>query len=75
MEIQLREVLSLTRRMAEIIAFHRASRVEQVAQDIERDRFMSAAEAQDYGIIDDIILPRRGGICRPELRQRALWLE
>ena len=60
MEIQLREVLSLTHRMAEIIAYHSGKPVEQVSQDIERDRFMSAAEAQDYGIIDDIILPRRG---------------
>ncbi len=64
MEIQLREVLSLTRRMAEIIAFHTGKPVEQVAQDIERDHFMSAAEAQDYGIVDDIILPRRG-LCAP----------
>ena len=31
---------------------------------IDRDRFMSAAEARDYGIIDDIILPRRG-LCAP----------
>ena len=64
MEIQLREVLSLTHRMAEIIAYHSGKPVEQVSRDIERDRFMSAAEAQDYGIIDDIILPRRG-ICAP----------
>ena len=64
MEIQLREVLSLTHRMAEIIAYHSGKPVEQVSRDIERDRFMSAGEAQDYGIIDDIILPRRG-ICAP----------
>jgi ATP-dependent Clp protease protease subunit len=65
MEIQLREVLSLTHRMAEIIAFHTGKPVEQVARDIERDRFMSSAEAQDYGIIDDIITPRRG-LCAPD---------
>src|SRR4029077_16341913 len=60
MEIPLREGLSLPRRMSEIIPFHSGKPVEQVAQDVERDRFMSAAEAQDYGLIDDIILPRRG---------------
>ena len=64
MEIQLREVLSLTRRMSEIIAHHSGRPVEQVAQDIDRDRFMSADEARDYGLIDDIILPRRG-LCAP----------
>ena len=60
MEIQLREVLSLTRRMSEIIAHHTGRPVEQVAQDIDRDHYMTAGEARDYGIIDDIILPRRG---------------
>ncbi len=64
MEIQLREVLSLTRRMAEIIAHHAGRPVDQVAQDIDRDRFMSAEEARDYGIIDDIIQARRG-LCAP----------
>jgi ATP-dependent Clp protease protease subunit len=64
MEIQLREVLSLTRRMSEIIAYHSDRPVEQVAADIDRDRYMTAEEARDYGIIDDIILPRRG-LCAP----------
>jgi ATP-dependent Clp protease protease subunit len=64
MEIQLREVLSLTKRMAEIIAFHSGRPVEQVAIDIDRDNYMTAAEARDYGIIDDIISPRRG-LCAP----------
>jgi ATP-dependent Clp protease protease subunit len=60
MEIQLREVLSLTRRMAEIISYHSGRPIEQVAADIDRDNYMTAAEARDYGIIDDIIQPRRG---------------
>ena len=60
MEIQLREVLSLTRGMSEIIAHHSGRPLEQVAQDIDRDHYLTSAEARDYGIIDDIILPRRG---------------
>ncbi|HEY3843200.1 MAG TPA: ATP-dependent Clp protease proteolytic subunit [Acidimicrobiales bacterium] len=60
MEIQLREVLSLTRRMAEIIAFHSGRPVTQVSLDIERDKYLTAEEAKDYGLIDDIIAPRRG---------------
>jgi hypothetical protein len=46
--------------MSEIIAHHTGRPVEQVAQDIDRDHYMTAEEARDYGIIDDIILPRRG---------------
>jgi ATP-dependent Clp protease, protease subunit len=60
MEIQLREVLSLTRRMAEIIAHHSGRSVEQVAADIDRDYFMTPEEAVAYGLIDGIVEPRRG---------------
>ena len=60
MEIQLREVLALTRRMAEIIAHHSGRSVEQVAADIDRDYFMTPEEAMAYGLIDGIVEPRRG---------------
>jgi ATP-dependent Clp protease, protease subunit len=60
MEIQLREVLATTRRMVEIIAHHSGRSVEQVEADIDRDNFMTAEEAMNYGLIDDIITPRRG---------------
>ena len=60
MEIQLREVLSLTRRMGEIIAHHSGKPLEQVMRDIDRDYFMTPDEAVAYGIIDGVIAPRRG---------------
>jgi ATP-dependent Clp protease, protease subunit len=60
MEIHLRETLALTRRMAEIIAFHTGQPLDRVERDIDRDFFMTAEEAVAYGIIDDIIEPRRG---------------
>jgi ATP-dependent Clp protease protease subunit len=60
MEIQLREVLATTRRMAEIIAHHSGRSVEQVESDIDRDNFMTPEEAEKYGLIDEIITPRRG---------------
>lgn len=60
LEIQLREVLALTHRMAEIIAHHSGRSVEQVATDIDRDYFMTPEEAVDYGLIDGIVAPRRG---------------
>jgi ATP-dependent Clp protease protease subunit len=60
MEIQLREVLAVTRRMAEIIAHHSGRSVDQVAADIDRDYFMTPEEAMAYGLIDGIVEPRRG---------------
>ena len=60
MEIQLREALSLTRRMAEIIAHHSGRSVDEVTHDIDRDYFMTAGEAVAYGLIDNVIAPRSG---------------
>jgi ATP-dependent Clp protease, protease subunit len=60
MEIQLREVLATTRRMAEIVAHHTGQPIEKVQRDIDRDYFMSAEEALAYGMIDEVLTPRRG---------------
>ena len=57
-EIHAREVLNLRQRLDEILAEHTGQPVEKVRQDTERDNFMSAAEAQEYGIIDDVIAHR-----------------
>jgi ATP-dependent Clp protease protease subunit len=57
-QIQAREVLDVTRRMAEIIAQHTRKTVDDVMQDIDRDRFMSAGEAVEYGLIDHVMESR-----------------
>ncbi len=57
-EIHAKEVLSLRRRMAEIIADHTGQPLEQVEKDIDRDRFMTAEESKEYGIIDEVISRR-----------------
>src|SRR5262245_2685415 len=49
-EIQAREVLATTRRMGEIIAHHTGRPLDKVMGDIDRDRFMTPREAQDYGL-------------------------
>jgi ATP-dependent Clp protease protease subunit len=54
-QIAAREILSMTRRMAEIISRHTSQDVEQVMKDIDRDRFMTPEEAVDYGIVDAIM--------------------
>jgi ATP-dependent Clp protease protease subunit len=54
-QIAAREVLAMTRRMAEIISRHTKQDVEQVMKDIDRDRFMTPEEAVEYGIVDGIM--------------------
>jgi ATP-dependent Clp protease protease subunit len=60
MEIHLREVLATTKRMAQIISFHAGRPLDQVERDIDRDYYMTAEEAREYGLIDDVITPKRG---------------
>jgi len=58
-EIQAREILHLRSKMNELFAKHTGKKVEQIERDIDRDRFMSAEEAKDYGIIDSVIVQHR----------------
>ena len=54
-EIHAKEVISLKRRLEEIIAEHSGQTLEKVSQDMERDYFMTSKEANEYGIIDTVI--------------------
>ena len=54
-QIAAKEILEMTRRMAEIIARHTGQPLEQVLKDIDRDHFMTPEEAVAYGLVDEII--------------------
>jgi ATP-dependent Clp protease protease subunit len=56
-QIQAREVLETMQRMAEVIAHHSGRPVDEVLEDIDRDRFMTAAEGVEYGLIDQVMMP------------------
>jgi ATP-dependent Clp protease protease subunit len=59
LEIQAAEILRVRRLMESTLARHCDRDVEQVHSDIDRDRILTAAEAKEYGIIDDIISSRK----------------
>ncbi len=54
-EIQAKEIMSLKRRLNEILAKHSGKSVEQIESDGDRDHFMSAQEAIAYGLVDTLI--------------------
>jgi ATP-dependent Clp protease protease subunit len=56
-QIAAREILAMTERYAQIIADHTGQPLEQVKRDIDRDRYMTAAEAVGYGLVDEVIHP------------------
>jgi ATP-dependent Clp protease protease subunit len=57
--IQAEQLIYVKRLMAERIAHHSGQTVEQIQADSERDRWFTADQAKDYGLIDDVIV-RRG---------------
>ena len=54
-EIQAAEILRNRQRLNEILANHTGKEIGQIEKDIDRDNFMSAQEAMDYGVIDEVV--------------------
>jgi ATP-dependent Clp protease, protease subunit len=59
MEIQANEIIRQREELEEILARHSGRTVEQARADIERDRFLTAEAAREYGLIDEIITSRK----------------
>ncbi len=57
--IQAKEILRTRDRLNEILALHTGKPIDAIAKDTDRDFFMSAAEARDYGVVDDVVKSRR----------------
>jgi ATP-dependent Clp protease, protease subunit len=54
-EIHARETIALRQRLDEIYAHHTGQTVERITDDMERDRFFTAEQARDYGLVDRVI--------------------
>jgi len=63
--IQAKEILHTRDRLNEILALHTGKPVEVIAKDTDRDFFMSASEARDYGLVDEVVKSRRDGDKKP----------
>jgi ATP-dependent Clp protease protease subunit len=63
-DIHAREILAARDRLNHILAQHTGQPLERVASDTERDKFMGAEDARDYGIVDEVLV-RRVPVARP----------
>jgi ATP-dependent Clp protease protease subunit len=54
-EIQAREILRLKERLNEILSFHTGRTVDQIIHDTERDNYLSAEQAVEYGLVDQVL--------------------
>ncbi len=64
-EIQAREILYLRAKMNQLYSFHTGQPIETIERDMDRDRFMSAEEAKEYGLIDAVFEPRKDWLAPP----------
>ena len=58
-EIHAKEILRMKDTLNKLLANHTGQSLERIAQDTERDFFMSAQEAKDYGLVDEVITVRK----------------
>jgi ATP-dependent Clp protease protease subunit len=61
MEIQAREILRMRAQMEQILARHTGRDEEEVRRDIERDKFLTAEDAKQYGLIDEVLTTIKRG--------------
>jgi ATP-dependent Clp protease protease subunit len=54
-EIQAREILTLRKRLNEIYVHHTGQSIDAIERKLERDTYMSAHEARDYGLVDEVV--------------------
>jgi ATP-dependent Clp protease protease subunit len=55
-EITVNEIRKLKRELYEVVNIHTGKSVEQIEKDFDRDNWMTAAEAKDYGLVDEVLL-------------------
>ena len=58
-EIQANEILRMRAEMEGILSHHTGRSVEAIQQDIERDKILTAADAKEYGVVDQVISSRK----------------
>lgn len=63
-EIQAQEILRMRQRLNEIFQHHTGQALDVIEKAVERDNFMSPAEAKTFGLIDEVIEHRPGGLSR-----------
>lgn len=56
--IQAKEIITLKKRLNEVLALHTGKKVSEIEIDADRDFFMSADEAKKYGLVDEIFMPK-----------------
>jgi ATP-dependent Clp protease protease subunit len=58
-EIAAKQIVKLKNKVNEILSFHTGKPLSQIEKDTDRDFYLSASEAKEYGVIDEVIIPKK----------------
>jgi ATP-dependent Clp protease protease subunit len=58
-EIQAKEIMRMRTQLEELVARHTGQAIEKIRKDIDRDKILTAAEAKEYGLVDNILASRK----------------
>jgi ATP-dependent Clp protease protease subunit len=58
-EIQANEIINTRQTLNEILAQHTGQPVEVIAKDTDRDRYLSAQRSKEYGLVDEVVSPKK----------------
>jgi ATP-dependent Clp protease protease subunit len=61
-EIQAKEILATRETLNQILADHTGQPIDRVAKDTERDRYLSPLQAKEYGLVDEVVFPKKSKI-------------
>jgi ATP-dependent Clp protease protease subunit len=67
LEIQANEILRMRALLEHLLAKHTGRSEDQVRDDIERDKILTAAQALEYGLVDQVLTTRVEGLARPQI--------
>ena len=64
-DIHAREILKVREELNRVFAHHTGQPIERIAQDTERDHFLNSTEAQQYGLVDEVLDKRKENLSEP----------
>jgi ATP-dependent Clp protease protease subunit len=65
-DIQAKEILRLKQKLNEILVRHTGQGIERIEKDTDRDYFMGPGEAKEYGLIDEVVVQKKGAAGSPK---------
>jgi len=71
-EIQAKEILQTREVLNKILADHTGQPIERIAKETERDRYLTAVESKEYGLVDEVVFPKKAKLKAAEAPEKKM---